>query len=247
MSRPPNLTGLPPDPGAISKHTSTPPSSTPQSGSTSAWAGGAGKAGSPRKQRSFAEIIAEQKSSRNILVINLTKQQFTDTDGNISKPRNITFDEIGTFIFDILKIPVADCLRFNYITGRYDTKEIMLKPGVDLSPFIGTFTYLDHNITTKKQLNNITKVTFTNVPLNIPDEEIINLCEVYGKPIDYVVHYEKMTNSKNRGQTSGVRFVEMEMFQGASFNNFFWMEGPLAGDAGARITVLHPGQIAQCS
>ena len=45
----------------------------------------------------------------------------------------------------------------------------------------------------------------------------------------------------------GTRFVEMEMFKGTSMNNFYWMEGPLPGDTGSRITVLHGGQIQQCS
>ena len=30
-------------------------------------------------------------------------------------------------------------------------------------------------------------------------------------------------------------------------NNFYWMEGPLPGDTSSRITVLHGGQIQQCS
>ena len=63
------------------------------------------------------------------------------------------------------------------MTGRYDTREVMFKPGVDLAPYIGSFIYLEHEIITKKQLTNVIKVTFGNVPLNIPDEEIVNLCE----------------------------------------------------------------------
>ena len=204
-------------------------------------------AGKPLKQRSFAEIISEQKSSRNILEIRLTKNQVTDSDGNVTKPKNISFDELGAFIFDVLKIPAKDCLRYNFITARYDTKEIMLKPGVDMTPFLGTREYLGHIITVTKQRNNVTKVVFKNVPLNIPDEEIINLCEVYGRPLDYVVHYEKMHNVRNKDQESGIRYVEMDMFPGAAFNNFYWLEGPLVGDVGARVTVLHPGQIQQCS
>ena len=42
-------------------------------GTTSAWAGGAVMAGKPHKQRTFAEIIAEQKKNRNILEIKFTK------------------------------------------------------------------------------------------------------------------------------------------------------------------------------
>ena len=37
------------------------------------------------------------------------------------------------------------------------------------------------------------------------------------------------------------------MKPGVYMNNFYWMEGPLQGDNGTRITVLHSGQEQQCS
>ena len=159
--------------------------------------------GQPRKQRSFAEIMADQKSNRNILELILTKIPKADSTGNVTKHRNLTYDEIGSFLFDTLKIPHTDCLRFNYTTGRYDTREVMFKPEVDISPYLGTHIFLEHEITTRKQLTNVTKITFRNVPLNIPDEEIIHLCETYGKPVDYMVHYERLYNDENRGMMGG--------------------------------------------
>ena len=106
---------------------------------TSAWAGGAGPAGQPRKQRSFAEIISEQKKNRNILEFILTKIQTIDKAGKPHTHKNLTFDEIGTFIFDIVKIKPTECLRFNYTSGRYDTREIMFKPEVSLTTYLGTY------------------------------------------------------------------------------------------------------------
>ena len=244
---------LPPDKGGggarhDQSHVSPPPPPAHSSSiTTSAWAGGAGAAGLPRKQRSFAEIMADQKKNRNILEITLTKIQKEDDKGNITKHRNLTFDEIATFLFDILKIPHSACLRFNYTTGRYDSREVMFKPGIDITPYLGTHIFMEHEIITKKQLSSVTKVTFKNVPLNIPDEEIIHLCETYGRPMDYIVHYEKLFNNKNRGMVGSTRYVEVELFPGASMNNYYWLEGPLPGDSGSRVTVLHPGQIQQCS
>ena len=213
---------------------------------TSAWAGG-GPTERPTRMRSFAEIMAEQKLNRNILEIIMKKKPTIDSSGNVTNPKNLTFDDLGTFIFDTMKIKAEDCLRFNYTLGRYDTREVMFKAGVDMTPYLGFYEFMGHEITTRRQRNNVTKVTFKNVPLNIPDEEVIHLCEAYGKPIDYQVHYEKLTNLKNRGMAGGTRYVEVEMFPGASMFNFYWMEGPLAGDEGCRVTVLHPGQIQQCS
>ena len=236
-----------PPPGGGMDHSQNHESINSFSNTTSAWAGGAGAAGHPRKQRSFAEIMSDQMKNRNILELIMAKIEKTDSEGKVYKHKNLTFDEIGAFLFDILKISPSDCLRFNYTTGRYDTREIMFKPGVDLSSYIGSYIFLDHEIVTRKQRSNVTKITLKNVPLNIPDEEIIHLCECYGKPVDYIVHYEKLFNDKNRGMQGGTRYIDIELFQGASMNNYYWMEGPLPGDSGSRITVLHPGQTQQCS
>ena len=236
----------PPGGGQHDQNHAANPNGSP-SNMTSAWAGGAGAAGHQKKLRSFAEIMAEQIKNRNILEVVMTKIEKTDAEGRVFKHKNLTFDEIGSFLFDILKISPEHCVRFNFTTGRYDTREVMFKPEVDLTPYLGSFVYLDHEICTRRQRSNITKITFKNVPLNIPDEEIINLCEVYGKPVDYTVNYERLNNDKNRGMQGGTRYIDLELFQGASMNNFYWMEGPLPGDTGSRITVLHPGPTQQCS
>ena len=39
----------------------------------------------------------------------------------------------------------------------------------------------------------------------------------------------------------------MKMNPGMQFENFYWVEGPLSDDQGCRITVLHAGQVQQCS
>ena len=127
----------------------------------------------------------------------------------------------------------------------------MLKPEVDSSKYITCepIVYKDHEITVKKMLNDVTKVTFRNVPMYVPDEEILHLCGVYGTVVDNRVYWEKMritTSSKKGVLTSPTRYVIMNMNNGASFNNFYWMEGPMSGDPGRRITVLHHGQRQQC-
>ena len=39
----------------------------------------------------------------------------------------------------------------------------------------------------------------------------------------------------------------MRLKPGAYFNNYYWLEGPLQGDQGRGIGVLHSGQPQQCS
>ena len=143
---------------------------------TSVWA--EGKKGSDDttvRLRSFEEIIHDATNNRNILEIRLQKN-INDSDPQV-KPPNLTYDQLGELLFDLLKIKSEDCLRFNFSTPRYDTREVMLKPGVDLTPFITVINdFHGHTVTTSKQSSSVTRVSFKNVPLNVPDEEIIHLC-----------------------------------------------------------------------
>ena len=212
---------------------------------TSTWAGGR-KSDEKVKMRSFEEIILEAKSTRNILEIHL-KKIVNDSEPNV-KPSNLTFDQFGELLFDKLKISTEDCLRINYASYRYDTRELVLKPDVDISKYIVEVdNFYGHTVTTKRQSSNITRVSFRNVPLNVPDEEILHLCNFYGKPLNNYVEYEKLSNPRFGGISGATRFVDVEITPGKSFLNYYWMEGPLPGDQGCRITVLHSGQERQCS
>ena len=95
----------------------------------------------------------------------------------------------------------------------------------------------------RRQSSQTVQVTFKNIPLCVPDEEIINLCVSYGVPINNEVIYKPA--ELTRGIPGSTRFVEMKMLPGRQFENFYWMEGPLEGDQGGRVTVLH--QVMQCS
>ena len=208
-----------------------------------------GASGGTSHLKKYAEIIAMQKSQRNVLEIKIRKNQKLDKESE-NFP-NLNFDDISEVIFEIINIQFEDCIGVDYNTGRYDTKEVILKPHVDSSKYITSepMEYKNHEITVKKMLHNVTKVTFKNVPMYVPDEEILHLCGIYGTVVDDKVHWEqqRITTSKKRGVlVSPTRFVHMHFNNGAAFNNFYWMEGPMAGDPGRRITVLHQGQSQQC-
>ena len=223
------------------QHPPTRPAPAPdQKATTKAWALGGASEGTSN-MRTFEQIIEDEKANRNILEIHLSK--------NPTRPKNLTFDDIGEFIFDVLKIKPEDCLGFDYTTGRYDTRQVKMKPEIDTAPYItpNPISFMDHEITVKKQLSNVTKVLFKNVPLNVPDEEILNLCLCYGTVLDNKVNQEKMFNTRNKGMPGSNRSVEMVLDRGAALENYYWMEGPLPGDSGRRITVIHNGQIPQCS
>ena len=218
----------------------TPSSTTPEET-------GGGKDNSPRKMRTFEEIMADEKKNRNTLTMKMTKIVRYE-DGNEVRAPSLTLEDVGEFIFDVLKLEIDDCLGMSLTTQRYDTKEINLKPGIDANKYITQvpIEYKGHMISVTQQSVGTIKVTFRNVPMNIPDEEIINLCESYGTPVDNIVHYEQMPRAY-RGLKGPNRSVNMRMNPGKQFENFYWVEGPLEEDVGCRITVLHTGQQAQCS
>ena len=198
----------------------------------------------PANMRSFAEIMEQEKRNRNILEIKTVK-----TRSEEAPPPDLKAEDIGELLFDILHVNHADCLAYDYNTGRYDTKQIKLKPGIPVTNILAKspLNFKGHTVTVTQQRLNITRVTFKNVPLNVPDEEIIHLCMAYGKPVENKVHYEVLHNPKNKGHTGSTRFVDMELNEGKSFNNYYWLEGPLSGDEGRRVLVLHSGQAQQCS
>ena len=200
----------------------------------------------------YAEIIATQKSQRNVLEIKMKK---TNQDNRAAMDhtivKNLTFDDVSELIFEIINIQFEECIGVDYFTGRYDTREVMLKPDVDYSKYItiDPILFKDHEITVKKMLNDVTKVTFKNVPMYVPDEEILHLRGIYYIVVDKKVYWEQLritTTTKKGLLTSPTRYVLMNLNNGAQFNNFYWMEGPMAGDPGRRVTVLHHGQAQQC-
>ena len=125
-----------------------------------------------------------------------------------------------------------------------------MKEGVDLTPYLHSPTPLifqGFNILVKKQETNFaTRILFRGVPLNVPDEELINLSLCYGQPVGGV-RREKLTNMKDKGKIGANRTLDVILNQGAAFENYFWMEGPLPSDQGRRITVTHQNQPQQCS
>ena len=86
-----------------------------------------------------------------------------------------------------------------------------LLPGVDITPYLtgnNPKEFRFHKIQVKPQNKNTsTKILFRNVPLNVPDEELVNLCMCYGEPVGWVSR-EKLTNLKDKGLTGSNRSLE---------------------------------------
>ena len=197
--------------------------------------------------RSWKQIVEDAKT-KNILQINIIKSSKI-VDNETVKPRNLRHDDIANFIYDVLQVKHEDCIAIDFNTGRYDTRELQLKSDIDPTRFlrVDPVDFMDHKITVSALKNKSTRVTFRNVPLNVPDEELLHLAYHYGKPVNDVVTREVLTNVKSRGIKGSARYIDMNLDDGKTLENYYWMEGPLPGDRGRRILVTHPGQVPQCS
>ena len=111
--------------------------------------------------RSFAEIMSQEKKNRNILEIKTIKNKSEE-----APPPDLKAEDIGELLFDILKVNPADCLAYDYNTGRYDTKQIKLKPGIPVTNILAKspLDFKGHKVIVTQQRLNITKITFKNDP-----------------------------------------------------------------------------------
>ena len=159
--------------------------STPLNSGTSAWAGARSNG-----DRSYAQIISDSKS----LTANIVLKIKLEPCSGDKKSMNISDSQLGDFIFNDLKLPVDDVLQLGFSTGRNNSKEILVKYTTDVRNITTNninpphHLYKDYKITISTLDDKSTKITFINVPLNVPIEEIRHLCKVYGKLTDGTVH-----------------------------------------------------------
>ena len=222
---------------------------TPSTTVTPPWAGGSASAGNPYIKRNYSQIVAEAQSvnqTSTLIQFKLTKISSGD-----DKPQSLTYSQLGEFLFEQLKIDPNSCLGIDLTTGRYDTRELLLKKGTDTSAILTStpHTFKGHEIRATLLSTQVTKVTFKHVPLTVPDEEILHLCCHYGELVDGIVHRDPITIGGTNRYTlaSSTRWVEVNLTPGKTFHNYYWLGGPLPGDVGRRVTVLHQNQPRQCS
>ena len=203
--------------------------------------------GSSGRLKDYVNFVNKQKKEHSMIEIKFQRDRF---DGDVNR-KNLDLDTVSEYILGELKIKPEHILEVDLNTGRHDTKQITFKPGVDIDKYVLDFpdTFAGFHINISKMSNKEKKVTFKNVPSYIHDDELLNLCSIYGT-VEGEVRRETVTLKSTDSTVtlpSSTRYVMMRMKPGMSFNNYYWMEGPLQGDQGRRITVLHSGQSQQCS
>ena len=192
--------------------------------------------------KSFQEIISREKVS----VLEIATQMIDPPQNATLVEKSLTFDDFADFLFDHLKINPDDCSSYSFSQFSNNSKELKFKPLVDISPYIGSFSFRGHSFLTRRQGNRTVRLTFREVPHFVCDEELLNIVQCYGAPTDSVMHYDQSPNPKCNGLVN-VSTRHMEITLGdKQIPNYFWVEGVHPGDKSVRITVTHPGQEPQC-
>ena len=193
-------------------------------------------------QMTYHEIL--NRANDNVLEI--TTQMIDPPQNATLVEKSLTFDDFADFLFDHLKVNPDDCSSYTFSQYSNNSKELKFKPSVDISPYIGSFSFRGHSFTSRRQGNRTVRVTFREVPHYICDEELLNIVQCYGTPTDFVMHYDQSANPKAKGLVNvSTRHMEMTMGD-KKVPNYFWLEGAHPGDKSVRITVTHPGQEPQC-
>ena len=109
---------------------------------------------------------------------------------------NLSELHMSQLITDTLMIPLAKCIELDSQTGRYDKRELLVNSDIDLTNALTSDTpklFRQHEIRITIISNAATKVIFKGVPISVPNEELLHLCEHYGDLVD-----EKVTRQTIR-------------------------------------------------
>ena len=164
--------------------------------------------------KAYADLVAKHKKDRNMIEIKFSRVK---KHGELLKPnRNVEIDTVSEYVFGELNVNPNDILEVDLNTGKGDVKQILFKPGVDTDRYISNFpdTFGEFSINVSKISNTEKRVSFKNVPSYVPDEELLNLCALYGE-VEGEVHREKVSMKTASGSipmVSSNRFVMMKLF-----------------------------------
>ena len=84
----------------------------PDQGTSSVWTDKS-VSGGILTTRTFEQIIDDEQKYRNILEINLVKNDIVNSDGITGKAKSLSFDDIGEFLFDTLNIDPENCISLD--------------------------------------------------------------------------------------------------------------------------------------
>ena len=209
--------------------------------SGSAMAGGGKQAGTARRPwKDIANIV--EKSATIQFELTPARSSTSGSDESNDPPgRRMDTKVFSKWMYDVLKIPFANCVSLD--ESRNDLKILELKGDIKVEDFLGTFHDVEgFNIVVRSGGDKATKITFKDVDIETPNEELMELCDMWGE-VEYI---ERHVNAIT-GLFDTTRFAYVKLDRGAVVNNYYWLPSPRQARGGRRIYVQCPGQDKQCS
>ena len=85
-------------------------------------------AGTPHVRRHYHQVIAKLSSASSNIILQIRLFKLTLPDRKL-----LNIAELGHFFFETLKIPLSQCLALDFMTGRYDMEELLVRPDTNLN------------------------------------------------------------------------------------------------------------------
>ena len=193
----------------------------------------------------YDKITEKSKEGRNTLVAKITNlpKHTGEQSGSV-----LSVTDWADFLFDEMNMDPSDALGIDFFSGNRGSVEVLLNSNVDVGKFICSGkAFKGFNMEISKLASDETKVVFLNVPLFVPDEEIIHLVTSYGGKMEKegVQHESKeitTSGGKKVSLRTTTRFVYATFPANKCLRRYYWLEGPCRNDPGRRIIVQHKGQ-----
>ena len=193
----------------------------------------------------YDKITEKSKEGRNTLVAKITNPPKHTGDQSGSA---LSVTDWADFLFDEMNMDPSEALGIDFFSGNRGSVEVLLHPKVDVGKFICSGkAFKGYNMEISKMASDETKVVFLNVPLFVPDEEIIHLVTSYGGKMEKEgVHHETKEITTSGGKKVSLRTTTRYVYATFPANKclrrYYWLEGPCRNDPGRRIIVQHKKQ-----
>ena len=176
----------------------------------------------------------------------------SSTDKAETQRASLSKNEWTEMVFDHVLVDPEKVTGMDFFNSARGSIEFQMKENVNVQKLIDSSTkFKGYEIQFSKTLTDETKVVFFNVPMQIPNEEILHLIDSYSGTMKVrkvereLVGGEKGFTTKS-GKTikvqSTTRYVYATFPANKFLRRYYWLEGPCRNDPGRRVTVQHKGQ-----
>lgn len=188
------------------------------------------------EQKSY-EAVRNDLKNQNVLQISLSPD---------SPPEKYLTEMIFCrFAVEKLKIPRPDIETYNFASVGSPHKELMLTKDYVALHLHGSYEFEGLKIDVQPKGEKIVKVTFTEVPSLIPNIELLNIIQCFGRPVDNVVEYGPGNPLLGGPSNTATRIFRMVPDHTRHMPNYFWLESTETSGM-ARVVASFPGQARQC-